>query len=226
MKPYPADFRDRLLRALDAGLPQAEATRTLIATERDDGKRQIWRAAVAATAPQRFVFLDETATPTTLTRLRARAPRGTRAIGCVPHKRWESVTVLASLTTRGMGPAMVRKGALVRESFAAYVEQLLVPSLLPGQIVVLDNLSVHKSTRARRLIEQAGCSVLFLPAYSPDFNPIELAFAKLKHCLRTAAKRTYLGLVAAVGPALDAITAADARGFFAHCAYYLSGQLL
>jgi transposase len=204
----------------------AAQKKSLIATERDDGKRQIWRAAVAATAPQRFVFLDETATPTTLTRLRARAPRGTRAIGCVPHKRWESVTVLASLTTRGMGPAMVLKGALVRESFDAYVEQLLVPSLLPGQIVVLDNLSVHKSTRARRLIEQAGCSVLFLPAYSPDFNPIELAFAKLKHCLRTAAKRTYLGLVAAVGPALDAITAADARGFFAHCAYYLSGQLL
>lgn len=181
---------------------------------------------MAATAPQRFVFLDETATPTTLTRLRARAPRGERAIGGVPHKRWESVTVLASLTTRGMGPAMVLKGAIARESFDAYVEQLLVPSLLPGQIVILDNLPVHKSARARRLIEQAGCSVLFLPAYSPDFNPIELAFAKLKQGLRTAGERTFSGLVAAVGPALDTITASDARGCFAHCGYHLSGQLL
>jgi len=144
----------------------------------------------------------------------------------VPHKRWESVTLLASLTTTGMGAAMVLKGALARESFEAYVEQLLVPTLLPGQIVVLDNLPVHKSARARQLIEGAGCRVLFLPAYSPDFNPIELAFAKLKQTLRSVAARTFAGIVAAVPPALDAITALDARGFFAHCGYHLSGQLL
>ncbi len=181
---------------------------------------------MAAVAPQRFVFLDETAAPTTLTRLRARAPRGERAIGRVPYKRWESVTVLASLTTTGMGATMVLKGALARESFEAYVEQLLLPSLIPGQIVILDNLPVHKSARARRLIEAAGCRVLFLPAYSPDFNPIELAFAKLKQHLRTAAARTFAAIVAATGPALEAITAADARGFFAHSGYHLSGQLL
>ena len=179
-----------------------------------------------AIAPQRFVFLDETATPTTLTRLRARAPRGQRAIGRVPHKRWERVTLLASLTTTGMGAAMVLKGALARESFEAYVEQLLVPTLLPGQIVVLDNLPVHKSARARRLIEGAGCRVLFLPAYSPDFNPIELAFAKLKQTLRSGAARTFASIVVAAAPALDAITAPDARGSFAHCGYHLSGQLL
>ena len=176
--------------------------------------------------PQRFVFLDETATPTTLTRLRARAPRGERAVGGVPHQRWDSVTVLASLTTTGMGAAMVLKGALARESFDAYIEQLLLPTLVPGQIVVLDNLPVHKSARARRLIEGAGCRVLFLPAYSPDFNPIELAFAKLKQLLRRAAARTLAGIVAATGPGLEAVTAADARGFFAHCGYHLSGQLL
>lgn len=181
---------------------------------------------IAAIAPQRFVFLDETATPTTLTRLRARAPRGERAIGCVPHKRWQSVTLLASLTTRGMGAAMVLDGALARESFEAYVEQLLVPTLLSGQIVVLDNLSVHKSARARRLIEAAGCTVLFLPAYSPDCNPIEQAFAKLKQYLRSTAARTLPGIVAATGPALEAVTPADARGFFAHCGYHLSGQVL
>jgi transposase len=198
----------------------------LIAAERDETRRQTWRAAIAAIAPQRFVFLDETATPTTLTRLRARAPRGTRAIGRVPHKRWQSVTLLASLTTRGMGAAMVLNGALARESFEAYVEQLLLPTLVPGQIVVLDNLPVHKSARARRLIEAAGCQVLFLPAYSPDFNPIEQAFAKCKQRLRGIAARTLPGIVAATGPALAAITPADARGFFAHCGYHLSGQFL
>jgi len=177
-------------------------------------------------APQRFVFLDETATPTTLTRLRARAPRGERARGRVPHKRWHSVTLLASIKTTGMGAAMVLDGALERESFDAYVEQLLLPTLVPGQIVVLDNLPVHKSARARALIEGAGCAVLFLPAYSPDFNPIELAFAKIKQTLRGRAERTIAGIVAATGPALDAVTAADARGFFAHCGYHLSGQLL
>jgi transposase len=181
---------------------------------------------MTALAPQRFVFLDETATPTTLTRLRARAPRGQRAIGRVPHKRWESVTLLASLTTTGMGAAMVLAGALTRESFEAYLEQLLLPTLIPGQIVVLDNLPVHKSARARRLIEGAGGAVLFLPPYSPDFNPIELAFAKLKQTLRGKAARTLPGIVAATGPALEAVTAADARGFFAHCGYHLSGQLL
>ena len=157
-----------------------------------------------------------------MTRLRARAPRGERVIGQVPHKRWESVTLLASITTSGMGAAMVLDGALARESFDAFVEQLLLPTLAPGQIVVLDNLSVHKSAKARTLIEDAGAQVVFLPAYSP----IELAFSKLKQTLRGAAERTLAGIVAATGPALDAVTAADARGFFAHCGYHLSGQLL
>jgi transposase len=125
-----------------------------------------------------------------------------------------------------MGAAMVLDGALARESFDAYIEQLLLPTLVPGQIVVLDNLPEHKSARARALIEGAGCSVLFLPAYSPDFNPIEQAFAKLKQTLRGAAARTFAGVAAATGPALEAVTAANARGFFAHCGYHLSGQLL
>jgi len=181
---------------------------------------------VTATAPQRFVFLDETATPTSLTRLRARAPRGERAIGAVPRRRWQSVTMLASLTTTGMGPAMVLDGAINREAFDAFVEQSLLPTLVPGQIVILDNLAVHKSPQARKLIEGAGCQVRFLPSYSPDFNPIELAFAKVKQRLRGKAERTFGGLVATTGPALDAITAADARGFFTHCGYHLSGQLL
>jgi transposase len=144
----------------------------------------------------------------------------------VPRWRWQRVTLLASVSTCGMGAAMVLDGAINREAFEAYVEQSLLPTLVPGQIVVLDNLAVHKSPRARALIEGAGCEVRFLPSYSPDFNPIELAFAKIKQTLRGAAERTFSGLVAATGPALEAVTPADARGFFTHCGYYLSGQLL
>ena len=204
----------------------AAQKKSLIAAERDKAARQAWRAELAAVAPQRLVFLDETAPPTTLTRLRARAPRGERAIGRVPHKRGPNVTVLASRSTRGMGAAMVLDGALARESFEAYVEQVLLPTLVPGQIVVCDRLPVHKSARARTLIAGAGCERRLLPSYSPDFTPIDLAFAKLKQTLRGAAERSFHGIVAATGPALDAITAADARGFFAHCGYPISGQLL
>jgi len=204
----------------------AAQKKSLIAAECDKAARQAWRAELAAVAPQRLVFLDETATPTTLTRLRARAPRGERAIGRVPHKRGPNVTVLASRSTRGMGAAMVLDGALARESFEAYVEQVLLPTLVPGQIVVCDRLPVHKSARARTLIAGAGCERRLLPSYSPDFTPIDLAFAKLKQTLRGAAERSFHGIVAATGPALDAITAADARGFFAHCGYPISGQLL
>jgi transposase len=136
------------------------------------------------------------------------------------------VTLLASVSTRGMGPAMVLNGAINREAFDAFVEQSLLPTLVPGQIVILDNLAVHKSPRARTLIEGVGCQVRFLPSYSPDFNPIELVFAKLKQHLRGVEARTFPALVTATGPALETITAADARSFFAHCGYHLSGQLL
>lgn len=136
------------------------------------------------------------------------------------------MTLVATLSATGMGPAVVLDGATDRAAFDAFVGQLLVPTLRPGQIVVLDNLSVHKSAVARAHIEGAGCHLLFLPPYSPDFNPIELAFAKIKQRLRGAEARTYEALVAATGPALDAVTAHDVHGFFAPCGYPLSGQLL
>ena len=118
----------------------------------------------------------------------------------MPHKRWHSVTLLASITTQGMGAAMVLDGALARESFDAYIEQLRLLIIVPGQIVVLDNLPVHKSARARALIEGAGCRVLFLPADSPVFNPIELAFANIKQALRGKVERTIIGIVAPPAP--------------------------
>jgi transposase len=130
------------------------------------------------------------------------------------------------LAPTGIAAALVVEGAADGPSFTAYVREVLVPALRPGQVVVLDNLSVHKSAAARALVEAAGCRLLFLPAYSPDFNPIELAFAKLKQALRRAAARTDDALVEAIGVALATVTAADARAFFAHCGFPLRDQLL
>jgi transposase len=161
-----------------------------------------------------------------MTPRRARAPRGKRAVGTAPRNHGANVTLLAALTPRGIGAALTVEGAADRLVVEAYVGRVLVPTLRPGQVVVLDNLSAHKGEEVRNLIEAAGCRLLFLPAYSPDFNPIELAFAKVKERLRRTAARTVDAVVAAIGEALDTVTAADARGFFAHCGFPLSGQQL
>ncbi|MCB1376567.1 MAG: transposase, partial [Rhodobacteraceae bacterium] len=137
----------------------------------------------------------------------------------VPRGRWHNVTLLSTISLSGMGASVVINGALDRRGFDAFVEQFLVPTLQPGQIVVLDNLSVHRSARARHLIEAAGCELWFLPTYSPDFNPIENAFAKIKQALRRAAARSYDAILTAAKPALNAVTAEDAHGFFRHAGY-------
>jgi transposase len=152
---------------------------------------------MAAVPVEHFVFLDETSTPMGLTPLRARSPRGRRAVGQVPRGRWTNVTLVATLTAQGLGPALQFAGSLDRPTFETFVETTLVPRLQPGQIVVLDNLSVHKSARARQLIEAAGCQLVFLPTYSPDLNPIEAIFAKLKSLLRRAEARTVETVMAA-----------------------------
>lgn len=195
--------------------------KTLIAREQDLDARAAWRAEAADVDPTQLIFLDETSTPTNLTPRFARARRGQRVLGRVPHGRWTSVTLLASLTPDGFGPSLQFAGALDRPIFDAFVERILVPSLVPGQTVVLDNLSVHKSAVARRLIEDAGCQLRFLPTYSPDFNPIEHAFAKLKHLLRRAEARTVEGVLDATAAAYPAITAADARSFYRDAGYNL-----
>lgn len=169
---------------------------------------------MAGIAPARLVFLDETHTPTTLTPLRARAPRGERATGRVPQGRWETSSWLATLTTAGIGESVVVPGSVDGMAFDAFVIERLAPGLRPGQIVVLDNLSVHKSPRARAAIEAAACRLVFLPTYSPDFNPIELAFAKTKQHLRRAEPRAFDAVVSAIGAALETITATDALAFF------------
>jgi transposase len=167
------------------------------------------------------VFLDETSTPLSLTPRRARAPRGRRAVGHVPRGKRPHITWLATLTPAGIGASVVLPGAVDRQAFDAFVERWLVPGLRPGQIVLLDNLKVHDSATARRLIAAAGCHLVFLPTYSPDFNPIEQAFAKVKQALRRAGPRSWEAIVAAIGAALETVTPTDARAFFADAGFPL-----
>src|SRR5262245_3440893 len=170
----------------------------------------------------RFVFLDETSTATNLTRRYARARGSTRALGYAPRNYGRRTTLLAALTPEGLAAPVLLEGALDSAAFVAYIDQVLVPILRPGQIVILDNLSCHRAPAARAAIEAAGCTLRFLPTYSPDFNPIELAFAKLKTALRAAAARTQEALDAAIVAALDAVTQAEAQAWFRHCGYSLA----
>ena len=142
-------------------------------------------------------------------------------MGRVPRNHGPNITLLAALTPTGIGAVVAIPGAVDGAAFVAYAERVLAPSLRPGQVVVLDNLSAHTSERARHAVETVGARLLLLPAYSPDFTPIELAFAKGKERLRAAAERTPDRLVAATARAIDAVTAADARGFYAHCGFPL-----
>jgi transposase len=156
-----------------------------------------------------------------MTRRYARAPRGERAVGSAPRNHGPNVTLVTALTPAGIGPALVVAGPADRPAFELYVRELLAPSLRPGQAVVLDNLSVHKGEAIRAAVEAAGGRLLFLPAYSPDLNPIEQALAKVKALLRRLQARTFDALVTAIGQAIDAVTPGDARGFFAHCGFPL-----
>lgn len=215
----PPQHRDHVAHP---GTPRSTAQKkSLIASERDEAARTTWREEAANLDPAQVVFLDETSTHTSLCRRYARAPKGTRAYGYVPRNPGHNVTLLAALTPTGIGPSMTIPGAIDSAAFVAYVRTFLVPSLRPGQVVILDNLSAHKSTVAREAIEAAGCEVRFLPAYSPDFNPIELAFAKIKTRLRAAAARKHEALERATADAIDRITPTDARAFYAHCGFPL-----
>jgi transposase len=204
----------------------AAQKKTLSASERDEGARAAWREEAAAVAPADLLFLDETSTHTAMTRRRARAPRGKRAHGTAPRNHGPNVTLLAVLGPQGIATALSIEGAATRPVFDAFVEHLLVPVLRPGQVVVLDNLAVHKSPKAQALVAAAGGRLLFLPPYSPDLNPIEPIFAKLKTALRASAARTGDELLTATKAALDAVTAADAAGCYADCGFALPSQLL
>jgi transposase len=182
-------------------------------------QREAWFDGQIDLDPERLVFIDETWAKTNMARAHGRAPRGERLRMGLPHGHWKTTTFVGALTMRGMIAPFVLSGAINRDAFEAYVEKVLVPELRPGDIVIIDNLSSHKGPRTRTLIETAGASLLFLPPYSPDFNPIENAFAKLKALLRKVAQRTVEGLWAAIGRIVDAFTAAECANYFSACGY-------
>jgi transposase len=182
-------------------------------------ERATWREQVGRIDPKRLIFVDECGTHTSMTRRYGRAPRGERAYGSVPRNRGKNTTLLASMSLEGMGSAMAVEGSTTQKVFEAYVERFLAPTLKPGQVVILDNLGAHKGEKVKQLIESRAASVIFLPAYSPDFNPIEEAFSKIKAILKKTAARVRKELIEAIGRALEAVRRQDAWGWFAHCGY-------
>ena len=167
---------------------------------------------------ERLVFVDEMGTNTSLAPLYAYSPTGQRAHSKVPRNRGKNTTVLSSMSLEGMGPSLAVEGSTTGEVFEAYVEQVLAPTLGGGQVVVMDNLTAHKGDRVRELIEERGAELVYLPSYSPDFNPIEEAFSKIKGILRRAEVRTREAMVEAFGLEISSVTE-EARAFFEHCGY-------
>jgi transposase len=165
------------------------------------------------------VFLDETSTHTSLTRSRGRAPRGQRVVGRVPRNHGPNLSCLAALTATGIAAPLVIEGAIEGAVFQPWLREWLLPEVPVGTTIVCDNLSVHRSPEVRKLVEAAGCHLRFLPAYSPDFNPIELAFSTLKTHLRGVASRTQETLLEAIGEGLGRITTVEARAWYEHCGY-------
>jgi len=178
-----------------------------------------WSEQVAGVRPEDFVFLDESGVNRAMTRLYARSRCGTRAFGSAPRNWGENVSILGALCLRGTLEPMVVSGATDGAVFLTYLKEVLVAQLWPGAVVVLDNLGAHKVKGVKELIEAAGARLLYLPPYSPDLNPIEMAWSKLKGHLRKVAARTTATLDAAIGQGLRAVSASDTFGFFKHCGY-------
>jgi transposase len=205
--------------------PRLDAEKkTLAASERDEEARTAWREAAAQLDPEQLVFVDESGTNISLTRLYGWAPHDHRATGSVPRNHGKNTTLVAALAPDGLHEPWMIEGAMDTESFAWYITEQLAPTLRPGQIVVLDNLSVHKAERVRQASAACHCQLLFLPPYSPDFTPIVQAFSKIKAILRGLGARTKEALQEAVRLAIEAITRHDAAAWFAHAGYALPAQ--
>lgn len=226
-----AELRDKLgVRCALSALHKALATlritlkqKSMRAAEQDrpDVARKWaeWKLWQIGIDPGLLVFIDETWAKTNMTRLRGGAEAGRRVVGTVPHGHWKTTTLVAALSLSGVRCSMVNDGAINRRSFEAFVEQVLAPTLKPGLIVVMDNLSSHKGPRVAELIRKAGAELLYLPPYSPDLSPVEPAFSKIKQLLRSATHRTSEALWGAMQSILDCVTASDAQGYFGHCGY-------
>ena len=195
-------------------LKASEQEREEIAKSRDE-----WREFQRTVDAHHVIFLDESGLKTNMTRLYGRAHGGNRCLDSAPCGHWETVTILSSIRLDGKTESLVFEGAVDRKMFDAYIKEVLAPTLRPGDIVVMDNLSAHKSQEACGAIRKRQAEVLFLPAYSPDFNPIEKMWSKVKQILRGIKARTEEELFAATATALNAVTADDALGWFDSCGY-------
>jgi len=182
-------------------------------------RRWDWVESQPDLHPDRLVFIDETWVTTSMARTHGRAPRGERLRAAIPHGHWKTTTFVAGLRNRGMIAPLVLDGPINGELFQAYVDQVLAPELRPGDVVVMDNLGSHKGAGIRSAIEAAGASLLYLPPYSPDFNPIEQAFAKLKAMLRKAAERTLDDLWRTIGRIVETFTPTECANYFAAAGY-------
>lgn len=169
--------------------------------------------------PHRLVFIDETSLKTNMTRLRGRAPQGTRLNGVAPFGKWRTQTFIAGLTTDALIAPWIIPGAMNGDAFATYVETQLAPELQPGTVVILDNLSTHRNAKAAAALKARGCWFLYLPPYSPDLNPIEMAFSKLKANLRRVGARTYDQLIQAAGDICDMFSPEECRNYLRHAGY-------
>ncbi len=198
----------------------AAQKKSRIVSERDEEARGLWRWLASHFDARRLVFIDESGFHISMTRLRARAPRGKRAYGRVSRNRGKNQTLIASITLEGgMGEAISIKGSTDAELFETYIEEFVAPTLKEGQVVVLDRLGAHRTNKVRELIERRGAELLFLPSYSPDLNPIEEAFSKIKNTVRKAGARTREALDEAISEALSAVTLRDVAGWFSHSGY-------
>lgn len=185
-------------------------------------RRKEWVADQPNLAPDNLVFIDETWLKTNMTRTHGRALRGKRLVESVPFGHWKTTTFVAALRTTGMTAPMVMDGPMNRDAFDAYIEQILIPTLKPGDVVILDNLSSHKSEKAQKALETIGCRLLFLPPYSPDLNPIEMAISKLKSGARKAKERTVEGLWKLCGTILDQFDSTTCRNYIRKAGYRYS----
>jgi len=204
--------------------PRSSASKkTVVASERDRPdvarRRAQWTKRQSGIDPKRLVFIDETWTKTNMEPLRGWAPKGERLVAKVPHRHWQTMTFVASLRHDRIEAPWLIDGPIDGQGFRTYVEKALAPTLKPGDVVIMDNLGSHKGEAVRQAIRSAGAKLFFLPKYSPDLNPIEQVFAKLKHLLRKAAARTLETVVAAVGELLNAYTAKECANYFANAGY-------
>ena len=205
-------------------MPRSSASKkSVVAGERDRPdvarRRRQWTKYQDRVDAGRLVFIDETWTRTDMAPLRGWAPRGSRLVAKVPHGRWKTMTFLAALRHDRIDAPWFIEGPIDGESFRLYVKEVLLPTLHPGDIVILDNLGSHKSKAVRQLIRSVGARIFFLPKYSPDLNPIEQVFAKLKHLLRKAAARTADAVCAAIAGALDAFTPRECANYLKNSGY-------